>query len=450
MLLPGCSLGVIPICRELRRAGLGGGAVLAFALSQPLFDPLSLLYGLTLSKPLVVFTFAGCSLVLVTVVGAIWDWLYPNSAASEPPPPPVAAGWPRMLSVVLFLFREAASSSALYIGIGLLGTALLAAILPVGSLQRAMNGGDPWAPWRMAWVAIPSYSTPTLAMSQLGSMFQHANSAGAALLLLTLGAGMNLGLVAWITVAYGWRKASVWFAILIVLGLGMAYALDRPLHPFDVDPSDHTHAFDIYCSPFHAGDPQVAAHFAQRLRESATPLAVAPVVVLAVLCLGGIVLRMADPQERLEAWLASRERTARESRYDVAIPAPIVGMCVLAGIVALSVVGCFAYYPPPGEVFDEMQIVRADALSFAKLGDVAKTNHYLGVWDKWTRRLEVGAFLREWRLSRYQHIKARILREKLELLRHAVEDGDREETSRLVREVIVAYERMHRAFDVPK
>src|SRR5688572_23589489 len=53
MLLPGCSLGVIPISRELRRAGLTGGAVLAFALSQPLFDPLSLLYGLTLSKPLV-------------------------------------------------------------------------------------------------------------------------------------------------------------------------------------------------------------------------------------------------------------------------------------------------------------------------------------------------------------------------------------------------------------
>ncbi|MCU0876316.1 MAG: hypothetical protein MUF06_00805, partial [Pirellulaceae bacterium] len=122
---------------------------------------------------------------------------------------------------------------------------------------------------------------------------------------------------------YGWRKAISWFSILVILGLGMAYTLDRPLHPHDVDPADHTHAFDIYCSPFHAGEAQLSVLFAQRLRESATPFALAPVVVLGMLCLGGIGLRVVDPRERLEAWLESRERTARESRYDVAIPAPI-------------------------------------------------------------------------------------------------------------------------------
>ena len=49
MLLPVCSLGVIPVAYELRRAGLSGGSILAFALTAPLFNPLSLLYGLTLS-----------------------------------------------------------------------------------------------------------------------------------------------------------------------------------------------------------------------------------------------------------------------------------------------------------------------------------------------------------------------------------------------------------------
>jgi uncharacterized membrane protein YraQ (UPF0718 family) len=48
MLLPVCSLGVIPVIRELRRAGIRGGTILAFAMSGPLFNPLSLLYGLTL------------------------------------------------------------------------------------------------------------------------------------------------------------------------------------------------------------------------------------------------------------------------------------------------------------------------------------------------------------------------------------------------------------------
>ena len=35
MLLPVCSLGVIPVVREMRRAGLPGGTILAFALAAP-------------------------------------------------------------------------------------------------------------------------------------------------------------------------------------------------------------------------------------------------------------------------------------------------------------------------------------------------------------------------------------------------------------------------------
>ena len=58
MLLPICSLGVIPILREMRRAGVSGGAILAFGLTAPLFNPISVLYGLTLAKPIVIFTFS--------------------------------------------------------------------------------------------------------------------------------------------------------------------------------------------------------------------------------------------------------------------------------------------------------------------------------------------------------------------------------------------------------
>jgi uncharacterized protein len=446
MLLPGCSLGVIPISRELRRAGLTGGAVLAFALSSPLFDPLSLLYGLTLSKPLVIFAFAGCSLVLVTAVGMIWDRLYPDSAAPEPEPVPIQAGWPRLLAMLVDMLREVVSPSLAYIGIGLLGTALLAAMLPSGTLQRAMNGGNPWAPWTMTWVAIPAYATPTLAMSQLGSMFQHGNSAGAALMLLTLGAGLNIGLVAWTFANFGWRKSLAWFTLLVAVGLGMAYAIDRPLLPRDVDPADHTHAFDIYCSPFHADQTGLAANAWQRLRESCTPFSLGPVLVLGGLIAAGIVLRVVDPTQRLEAWLQRREHFASAARYDLVMPAPLVGAAVLAGIVALSIVGCFAYYPKQEEVFAEMKIVRAEAFYAAKKLDSRMADHQIGLWDKWSRRLEVGVFLRQWRLTEYQHVKARILREKLELLRHEVEDGDRQAAEAMLRQVNTAYERMQRAF----
>ena len=57
MLLPVCSLGVIPVIREMRRAGVSGGAILAFGLTAPPFTPISVLYGLTLADPAVILTF---------------------------------------------------------------------------------------------------------------------------------------------------------------------------------------------------------------------------------------------------------------------------------------------------------------------------------------------------------------------------------------------------------
>ncbi|MCA9089423.1 MAG: permease, partial [Planctomycetaceae bacterium] len=249
MLLPVCSLGVVPVIREMRRMGLKGGTILAFAMSAPLFNPLSVLYGLTLSEPLAIVAFAFCSLVVVTGVGWIWDRWFPDSGTNEPDLPTVGYGIKRMLSVGVAAVREAGGISALYVLIGLVGVASLGVILPVGVMQHAMNGDNPVAPLTMTAVAIPVYATPMLAMSQLGMMFQHANSPGAAFVLLTLGAGMNLGLVAWMVRQYGWKRSGVWFALLLVVVIGLAYGVDRPLFPHEIDPADHTHAFDIYCRP---------------------------------------------------------------------------------------------------------------------------------------------------------------------------------------------------------
>jgi uncharacterized membrane protein YraQ (UPF0718 family) len=43
-MLPVRSLGVIPIAREMRRAGVSSGTILAFVLAAPQIDPVSLLY----------------------------------------------------------------------------------------------------------------------------------------------------------------------------------------------------------------------------------------------------------------------------------------------------------------------------------------------------------------------------------------------------------------------
>jgi uncharacterized protein len=450
MLLPVCSLGVIPIAREMRRAGIAGGTILVFAMTAPLFNPLSVLYGLTLSEPVVILVFAFCGLIVVTLVGAV-DRLCPAPAHEEPSPPPVAYGLRRMAAIVVVAAREIVGPSLGYILVGLLGVALLSAVLPPGSLQATMEHKNPYAPLTMVVVALPAYATPLLAMSQLGSMFQHANSVGAAFVLLTLGAGVNLGLLAWMFRSYGFARGLACLALLLAVILGLAYTMENPLYPSEITPPGHTHAFDVYCRPFAAGDSQLAQAAVAKLRENLQPFEFVGLVVVASLIVIGLILRVLDRRWRVEDWL---ERPAQQaaitpSWYNVSMPAPVLGMVGLAGLVVFSIVGCYAYYPAKQEVFDEMSILRGEVLPAALSGDKKHAEHFLPVWADWTRRLEVGVFLREGGVSPYRRIKAKVFRDRLELLKHAVEEGDRDEAREYVMRVSDAYRRLRQAYLEP-
>ena len=430
MLLPGCSLGVIPICRQLRASGIAIGTIFAFALSSPLFDPLSLLYGLTLSKPFTILAFACCSLVVVTLSGAIFDWLYPDTEVHLPEPPAPPHGIKRILAIGVEMAHETVGRTAGLIGIGILGVGLLAVVLPRGALQQSMAHDNPWSPLVMTGIAIPAYATPMTAMGQLGSMFQHGNSIGAAFILLTFGAGMNLGLVAWMWLNYGWRKLAVWFGLMLLVVVGLSYGIERPLYPRDIEPAGHTHAFDGYCAPFATDStPAVGypAEIIRKIRLETQPHEWFGAGAMAVLAMVGVLLRVFDPSRRIDAWLVRRPTPSSgrtTPRYDMEVPGPVLALVGLAGIVAMSVVGCYAYYPPPREALEELSIARGEAASAAISGNREHALHWIPVCEGWNRRLVVGTYLRRWKVSDYHRMKARLMQDRLEEMEHAIEDND--------------------------
>jgi uncharacterized protein len=314
--------------------------------------------------------------------------------------------------------------------------------------MSTMEHTNPYAQLAMTAVAIPAYATPLVAMSQLGSMFQHANSVGAAFVLLTLGAGINLGFIAWVVRTYGLKRGLAWLAILVAVVLSLSYTIENPLHPSEIQPPGHTHAFDIYCRPFQAGQRNLPATVFAKLKEDLHPFERVGMTLLAGLAMMGLTLRTLDRRWRIEDWLErSPEPTDRaESRLDVALPAPVLGAIALAGLVVLSGVGCYAYYPAPEETFKEMSILRAEVLTAATSGNAKHALHFIPIWDDWTRRLQVGAFLRRGTLSPYRRMKAKVFRDRLEFLKHAVEEGDREESREYVQAVDRAYHRMRQVF----
>jgi uncharacterized protein len=345
--------------------------------------------------------------------------------------------------------------------VALSGLAVLAGLLPFGAMQNSVEQGDWWAPLRMTVVAIPVYATPMLAMSQLGMMFQHANSPGAAFALLIMGTGLNLATPLWFGRHYGWKAAAFWLLSLFVIVVGISYAINKPLIPHGVDPAGHTHAFDIYANPlsiFHKIDFSTISDIVTKHKDISELVSVA---LLGFVAASGLLLRLLkiDEASLIKNSKASSFASSLESQdapqrrgFDIVVAPSVIGVTMLIGLVALSIVACFAYYPSPQECLEEIRVSRAECLSAANSGNVEHAMAWLPIWEDWSRRLEVGTFIRTGGIRPYQRMQGHLIRKKLELLEHELEHDpfEPEETKKVVGSIMGTNSRWVRAFTPAK
>ena len=452
MLLPVCSLGVIPVLQQMRKSGISGGTILAFGLTAPLFNPISVLYGLTLSDPWAILAFSLCSLVLITILGVVWDKLFPNSRIPAEPLDRTPYGLQRIGAVGLSMVQQAASRSTLYMLLAILGVGILAMLLPAGILQRAAGKEDAFAPLTMSAVATLAYITPMTAIVQVASMFQHGNSVAAAFALLTLGTGVNLGLLLWMIRHYTLRRSLVWLGCLVTIVLVMSYSLDRPLRPKGIEPADHTHAFDTYCNPFTSGDQSYWTSAKRILQDSATPAEIVSLgFVAAMLALGGLNVWL-DPKNRWMQWLLrapSIDATDLVKKpggmRDVVLPEWVIACVSLGGLVVASVLGCFLYYPPVSEIRKEMHSIEAEMFTAYQSQEWDTLEYWIPIQEDWAHKMKVSAYLRGKPLDRYTDLKLQVYKNKLELLEHATEDRDSKEALDYGRQASLAFGRLKRA-----
>ena len=430
MLLPVCSIGAIPVARELVRAGLSGGAVLAFTVSAPLFNPISLLYGLTLSHPLVILGFALASMVVVNVAGIAWDRSCggARTAAAATTTATAPPGWRRIALLGLGMVRDAAGATLAYAALAVLGVAILAVVLPAGSLQTSMKAFDPWAGPMMALISLPAHITPTDAMMQVGSMFDHGNSVGAAYVLLSVGAGLNVGILAWAWRTYGFRAAAAWVLMLVSIVVSIGWLIERPLSFRDSPPEAHTHAFDGFCLPFPADVQDPAERCRALLADRIGSHEWSSLALLGVLVASGVILAFLDPHRRLEVWLTSapvpHERTASRGGWDVTVPAPVLGVVLVCALVVLSVVAAYVYYPDRETCARELQFVAAETNSAVIDRDRRRAEVWITTWEELVRRAEVGIWIRDGRVDPSLTLSASQMRDRIEAVEHAVLDAD--------------------------
>lgn len=421
-LLPVCALGVIPIARELRRAGVPSATILAFILAAPQLNPLSFLYGLTLSEPIVIISFVFATMAIAILGGELWKHLFerPTDTLIPEDEPLPAPGAKRLLAVFVAASREAISPSMLYILLGITFTGLVTGLLPHGALSNSMRHDDILSPALMALIGSPVYSGVLPGMMRIGLMFDHGNSVGASFILFELGVGMNLGLLLWIIIQFG-RRALAWLIIIMGIAIAVGYAMEGPLY-FAKEEATHTHAFDDWSSPFAGGYGADWSSVRGKLLlkiEVLEPVALAALALM--LSVGGLLARF-DASQKLERWFTAQpppsDRPA--SVLNRAVPGPVLGLVALLGLIMFSVVALYIYYPDPDYGFDEIVRVRAEAITAIRSGNSEEAIRQLEHWDLLSRKVQVGIFLRTGRLDPEIARLTEDLREEMEEMRDAL------------------------------
>ena len=463
VLLPVCSLGVIPVAREMRRAGVPGGTVLSFVLAAPLLNPISFLYGLTLADPMTILTFCGFSLLLSTAAGFLWDRVFAGpsdvsesserAALADAEPLPVY-GIKRILSVAVTAIRELTGRDLTYYAMGIFGSALLAGIIPNASLQNTMKHDDLISPVLMTLIAVPLFSSPLSGMMKIGLMFDHGNSVGAAFVLFSLGIGTCLGTLLWLALDFRFQRILPWFLSYVAIILGLAYVTQPLLDDPRRERIAHTHAFDDYSNPFSSGMGNLELVLA-KWKEKFTPLERPAVYGLAVMFVLGIALRLSRCDGRIEQWLTTPapKREGKVPQFDVIVPGSVLAGVAISGLIVFSMASAFLYYPDREQCFAEMVAIHADAMLAVRTNRPESGNdktqeaiRHLERWDLVARKLEVGTYLRSFKLTEAQKKSANDLREEIEVVRDYLRDGEIEEAKAALKKIEDAYRECKTAY----
>ncbi|MCX7700881.1 MAG: hypothetical protein N2039_08380, partial [Gemmataceae bacterium] len=262
--------------------------------------------------------------------------------------------------------------------------------------------------------------SPLPGMQEIGLMFDHGNSVGAAFVLFILGIGTNFGLLLWMLVSYGPRFLP-WLALVLIMVLGLAYSAEPTLYPEGKRQEDHTHAFDDYTCPFSPGPPSgLAERVVKKLTEQFGPLEQYSVIGLVLFAATSILVRRWDRSGNIEKWLTAPPATQQFSWMNIKVPGPVLGIFVMIGLIVFSVAGAYVYYPPTEQALTELSQLRTEVIIGVRLGKVKEAIRDLEHMDDVTRRLEVGAIIRRFRYDVEAARCSEQLRQAIEELRDSL------------------------------
>ncbi|HEX4792877.1 MAG TPA: permease [Humisphaera sp.] len=428
VLLPWASVGTLPVARELERAGLKRWKILLFVLASPLLGALSIAYLLSSETPLYgLATLLACGVVTTIAVLVTARSRRQVAAAADGEPCGSTSGR-RLLLAILFACREAAGPALAGLALAMIGVGLLAAFVPDDVLDHGVARPTLAATPLGVAVGLPACLTPVQAVMATGVAYSEGNSYGAALAVLLLGAGVNLATLNWIRRASGPRVLAAWLVATIALLIPLGWAADAVL-PHLRTSLDHHHALSQLGLPDALGArAEARAAVGRLIRRDLRDNGSTGLVALSLVVLAGAALRLLDRHDRISARLRSGAPNFPATRVPAFwgrnLSARTMAVCggVLCAAAATSAL--YIYYPPPGQILDDMRCAAADARSAQFTGDHAQAIERAQKLVRLSTNLRPSSVLRGKGFGHQQDLAIGELRESAAMFEQSVSRGN--------------------------
>ncbi len=346
LIAPVGALGALPIAGELLRAGLRPGVVLCFLITAPLLMPWS--FGHAADR----IGVGNAALVLLSGVGlallvgaSVRGPARAADAARTGAPPPAG-------SEVLRALRGSAGHCVgalpVYVVIAIGSAAAYAALLPPGALERQLEHRSTAALLPVAAPLALAALDPDLAVVLAGEFWRVGSLTGGVWAAILLGAGWNLGTLAWCIHRLG-RAGVTASLVWLVMASTLALGGNRLIAPPRLGEPD-SHAFDLLTqAPQPAGSSPAGAVVA-RLRRAAAenPGAVAMLFSLAA---AGLVDRQLQARRG-----AAPLRVAQRSGDEPQCSQSTVRWSLTGAAAVCLAASVYGFFPPPAELRDRLRV----------------------------------------------------------------------------------------------
>ena len=428
VLLPICSLGALPVARELRRAGIPSGTVLSFVLVAPVLNPATIIFGLSYVQAYTIFYFVAGTFFVSIGIGTLWNRVISLKQDREPEKvlATPASTWGRLTVVGDRTLSGLIGPETINYALALLAVALMGAFLPYGVMQTGMTTDNVWAPLVMSAVAIPAYVTPTDVMMHFSVIVRDGYSLGAAFALIILGAGANVGVANWIRHDYGFRAFWLFVILLIGITLVIGFTADRTLAVGSATVRDHTHAFDTFTRPSSFFTDNPVDWIGTRIRRTTSSTEAMGAWILLGFSIAGLVILPFRRFFSTDSLMVDQE-AKRAEEFSKLNPALSTWQVMIAGLLtaaALSIAGLFVFYPPAKTVFAEIRFTTGMAHSAILEKDGEESKRYLQQMSQHARKLKSSHWLRTLELTEPQIQTADELIYAIEEIHKSIEDED--------------------------